>query len=87
MTDENKEDLKRSDENQEELMKVVIVIYNVFQEHKIDPDVALSAMIYMIGATVQQLAKKPREMLCCIAQDFLNLSQAVEKDKTQPKED
>jgi hypothetical protein len=72
-----------ANDEEEELMKVVIVIYNIFQEHKIDPDVALSAMIYMIGATVQQLAKKPREMLCCIAQDFLNLSQAVPKDKSQ----
>ena len=75
-----------TDENQEELMKVVILVYNVFHEHKIDPSEALSAMIYMIGATVQQLAKKPREMLCCIAQDFLNLSQAIPKDKTQPEE-
>jgi hypothetical protein len=83
MTDDNKEDLKISDEDQEELMKVAIKLYNVFHEDKITPDVALTAMIYMIGATIQQLAKKPREMLCCIAQDFLNLSQAVEKNKTQ----
>lgn len=77
-------------ENEEYLqanMKIISGLYEYFQVNKITPDMALSAMIYMIPAIVQITYKKPRELLVAISQDLLNLSQAIGKDSSEVKED
>lgn len=68
-------------------MKIISGLYEYFQVNKITPDMALSAMVYLIPAIVQTTYKKPRELLCAISQDLLNLSQVVPKDMPEVKED
>jgi hypothetical protein len=74
-------------ENEEETMKVVKIVYEAFQLNGIHPQQAVSSMIYMISAIVQLQTNNPREILCMISQDFLNLSQAVEKNAPEVKQD
>ena len=74
-------------ENEEEIMNVVKILYDAFQLNGINPQQAVHSMVYMISAIVQLQTKNPREILCLISQDFLNISQAVGKDAPEVKED
>lgn len=68
-------------------LKIISGLYEYFNANKITPDMALSAMIYMIPAIVQTTYQKPRELLVAISQDLLNLSQEIGKTVSEVKED
>lgn len=73
-------------ENEEEIMKVVKILYEAFQINGIKPGDAVSAMVYMIASVVQLQYKNPRELICAISQDLLNLSQVIGKSVSEVKE-
>ena len=74
-------------ENKEKILKVISGMNEYFNLNQISPDVAMTAMIYMIPAIIQTQFQKPRELLVAVSQDFLNLSQAIAKDVPEVKED